>query len=164
MSLTDNGNGARGKTSAIATARARAKPTILIAEDDTDSREMMQLLLELKGYQVVSAVDGQQALHLARKNLPDLVLIDLELPKLDGLSVTRTLKLESRSKNVRVIIISGHDPSKYRSEALAAGCDDYLLKPINLDQLEKLLPPPTSIARFPSLVLKTKKERRIHSG
>ncbi len=140
MSLTDNGNGAPGRSAATAAVRASAKPTILIAEDDSDSREMFQLLLELKGYHVVTAGDGQQALQLARKNLPDLVLIDLELPKLDGLSVTRTLKLEPRSKNVRVIIISGHDPSKYRTEALAAGCDDYLLKPINLDQLEELLP------------------------
>ena len=138
MSLTDNGNGTPGGTAA-ATARASAKPTILIAEDDSDSREMMQLLLELKGYHVVTAGDGQQALQLARKNLPDLVLIDLELPKLDGLSVTKRLKLEPRSKNVRVIIISGHDPSKYRPEALAAGCVDYLLKPINLDLLDELL-------------------------
>ncbi len=139
MSLTDTHKGTPGTTAAAATARASAKPTILIAEDNSDSREMMQQFLEMKGYNVVAAGDGQQALRLALHNLPDLVLLDLELPKLDGLSVTRLLKLEPRSRNVKIILISGHDPAKYRPAALAAGCDAYLLKPLNLDRLDEFL-------------------------
>ncbi|HMH45232.1 MAG TPA: response regulator [Pyrinomonadaceae bacterium] len=115
------------------------KPTILIAEDSADSREMMQLLLEMKGYQVVAADDGRHALEVALSRRPDCVLLDLELPKLDGLSVTRSLRSHLEFKDVPIVILSGHDPSRFRQDALDAGCDDYLLKPINFDSLHELL-------------------------
>ena len=115
------------------------RPTILIAEDSDDSREMMQVLLEAKGYRVVAAGDGMHAIRVALMSRPDLMLLDLELPKLDGLSVTRELRLHPNFKAVPIIILSGHDPSRFRQEALEAGCDDYLLKPIDFDLMHELL-------------------------
>ena len=126
-----------GATTAYATARA--KPTILVAEDNADSREMMQLLLEGKGYRVVCADDGPRAFETAIQNLPDLVLVDLEMPKVDGLTITRKLRAHPAFEEVPIIIVSGHDPSRYRQAALDAGCDDYLLKPIDFDRLDEIL-------------------------
>jgi len=120
-------------------ASPRRKGTILVAEDSTDAREMMQLLLEIKGYDVVSAGDGIGAVDVALHELPDLIMIDLDLPYLDGLSVTRELRLHHELERVPIIIVSGHDPSRYRNAALTAGCDDYLLKPIDFDHLDKIL-------------------------
>jgi len=115
------------------------KPSILIAEDSADSREMMHLLLEAKGYRVFEAENGIRALEVAVKNNPDAVLLDLTLPKLDGLTVTRNLRLHPNFKHVPIIIVSGHDPNSYRQKALDAGCDEYLLKPINFDRLQTML-------------------------
>ena len=129
--------------------------TILIAEDSADSREMMQLLLETRGYQVVAADDGVHALEVALSSRPDLVLLDLELPKLDGLSVTRELRLHPNFKGVPIVILSGHDPSRFRQEALDAGCDDYLLKPINFDLLHELLDRMIDGARQPRSLVRS---------
>ena len=115
------------------------KRTILVAEDSADSREMLQVLLEMKGYAVVSASDGYHAVEVAVQNIPDLILIDLQLPGLNGLSVTKELRLHPELQAVPIILISGHDPVKYRTEALSAGCDDYLLKPIDFERLDQIL-------------------------
>ena len=114
-------------------------PKILIAEDSADSREVMQLLLETKGYQVIAADDGLHAIELALSSHPDLILLDLELPRLDGLSVTRELRLYPVLRGVPIVIVSGHDPGRYRRAAIDAGCDEYLLKPINFDGLQQFL-------------------------
>ena len=82
--------------SARAFSVAKAKPLILIAEDSLDGREMMRTLLRMKGYDVVVAEDGVQAIDLALKNAPDLILIDLELPRLDGLCVIRNIRRVSK--------------------------------------------------------------------
>ena len=115
------------------------RPTILIAEDSADSREMMRLLLESRGYQVIAAENGIRALEMAVTNRPNAVLLDLQLPKLDGLSVTRNLRLDPTFTHVPIIIISGHDPHRYRQEAMDAGCDDYFLKPVDFDRLHLVL-------------------------
>ena len=99
----------------------------------------MKVLLESKGYRVLSAENGERALEIAVKDLPDAVLLDLQLPKLDGLSVTRTLRQLPIFKSLPIIMMSGHDPIRYRQEAMDAGCDEYLLKPINFDGLQLLL-------------------------
>ena len=99
----------------------------------------MKLLLESKGYRVLSAENGERALEIAVKDLPDAVLLDLQLPKLDGLSVTRTLRQLPIFKTLPIIMLSGHDPIRYRQAAMDAGCDEYLLKPINFDGLQMLL-------------------------
>lgn len=115
------------------------KPTILIAEDSADSREMMEVLLHIRGYKVVAADNGVDALQAAVRKKPDAVLLDLQLPLMDGLDVTRNLRSHPRLKKVPIIIISGHDPSFYRQKAMEAGCDEYLLKPINFDSLQTVL-------------------------
>ena len=150
-------NAVSGASSKMVTADALSswRPTILNAEDSADSREMMQLLLETRGYQVVAADDGVHALEVALSSRPDLVLLDLELPKLDGLSVTRELRLHPNFKVVPIVILSGHDPSRFRQEALDAGCDDYLLKPINFDLLHELLDRMIDGARQPRSFIKS---------
>jgi len=125
--------------SAQASCVAKAKPVILIAEDSLDGREMMRTLLRLKGYDVVVAEDGVQAIDMALKNSPDLIFIDLELPRLDGISVIRNIRRSAQLSGVPVIIVSGHDPSRYEAAALAAGCTDYLMKPIDFDRLDAIL-------------------------
>jgi len=134
--------GVNGSSKSLAARRLRIspwKPTILVAEDSDDSREMMQVLLETRGYQVVSAENGIRAMEVAIRSQPDALLLDLELPKLDGLAVTRNLRLHPRFRRVPIIIVSGHDPNRYRQAALDAGCNDYLLKPISFDRLNELL-------------------------
>jgi DNA-binding response OmpR family regulator len=125
--------------SAAQRALARPRPIILVAEDSDDAREVMELLLESKGYQVVSVGDGLQAIKTAVAVVPDLVLIDLDLPRVDGLRVARSLRNDSGLDRVPIVVVSGHDPSRYRQAALDAGCDEYILKPINFDRLYELI-------------------------
>ena len=117
----------------------RSTPTILIAEDSRDGREMLQVLLGLKGYAVLTAADGESALEVALESLPDLILLDLELPGLDGLTVARDLRGHSNFESVPIIVLSGHDPSEHKQLAIDAGCTDYLLKPIDFDKLDEIL-------------------------
>lgn len=116
-----------------------SRPTILIAEDDEDSRVMMRTLLEMKGYRVLEARAGSEAVEAAVLNQPDLVLLDLELPGLDGLKVAHDLRLNDQTREMPIVIVSGWDPSERKDEAFAAGCNEYLFKPIDFDQLESIL-------------------------
>ena len=115
------------------------KLTILVAEDSADSREMMCTLLTMKGYEVFAVGDGVVAVEVALRNLPDLIFVDLQLPKLDGLGVARKLRLYPKLKKTPIIILSGYDPAKYHQAAMDAGCNDYLQKPLDYDRLEELL-------------------------
>jgi DNA-binding response OmpR family regulator len=117
----------------------RKTPTILIAEDSRDGREMLQVLLGLKGYSVLTAADGKSAVGVALESLPDLILLDLELPGLDGLSVARDLRRHSNFEMVPIIILSGHDPMEHKQSAIDAGCTDYLLKPVDFEKLDEIL-------------------------
>ena len=120
-------------------ARTSTKPRILIAEDSADGREVMSMLLSLKGYDVMAAEDGMEAVKVALEKRPDLILMDLELPKLNGIDVARNLRQHNHLKNTPIIIVSGHDPELHRKIALEAGCTDYLLKPIDFDRLDTIL-------------------------
>ena len=122
-----------------ASTRARAHGKVLIAEDSGDVREMLQLLFETNGFDVIAASDGRNALRLALQSVPDLVLLDLQLPWIDGIAVARELRQNVRLKDTLIVIVSGHDPLDYRQKALAAGCDDYMQKPMDFERLEKLL-------------------------
>ena len=153
--MTENAVSSASSKMVTADTLSPWRPTILVAEDSPDSREMMQLLLETRGYQVVAADDGVHALEAALSSRLDLVLLDLELPKLDGLSVTRELRLRPNFKGVPIVILSGHDPSRFRQEALDAGCDDYLLKPINFDHLHELLDRMIDGARQPRSLVRS---------
>ena len=113
--------------------------TILVAEDNTDSREMMKVLLRSKGYGVIEAGDGLQAVEVALTKLPDLILLDLQLPLLDGLNVTRNLRQHPKLKGIPIVVISGYDQNQHRQSSFDAGCNEYLLKPIDFELFEEML-------------------------
>jgi CheY-like chemotaxis protein len=112
-------------------------PIVLVADDNDDTRQMLRTLLGMKGYRVIEASDGEQAVQATQHESPDLVLLDLELPRLNGLSVIRRLRNELSLIEVPVVVITGYD--KHFETAVAAGCDDYLLKPIDFDRLDAIL-------------------------
>ena len=108
---------------------------ILLVEDNEMNRDMLSRRLERRGYQVVLAVDGQQGVDLALSEAPDLVLMDMSLPVLDGWEATRRLKAAPETRGLPVIALTAHAMSSDRGKALAAGCDDYDTKPIDLPRL-----------------------------
>ena len=113
--------------------------TVLVVEDFEDNRFMMRRLLEMSGYRVVEAVNGQEAVEAARRERPDLILMDLSLPLLDGLAATRRIREQDGLGKVPIIAVSAHDTADFHADALAAGCNEYVTKPIDFDQLEGLL-------------------------
>jgi two-component system, cell cycle response regulator DivK len=117
----------------------RDKQLFLIVEDFEDSRFMMRSLLEMAGYNVVEASDGEQAVKLAAERRPALILMDLSLPKLDGLAATRQIRKDTAGVKIPIVAVSAHDSPQSRSEALAAGCNEYVTKPIDFDRLDELL-------------------------
>ncbi len=117
----------------------RAKKFFLVVEDFEDSRFMMRRLLEMAGYNVLEASDGEQAVKIAVEARPALILMDLSLPKLDGLAATRQIRQKKGLKAVPIVAVSAHDSPQSRTEALDAGCDEYVTKPIDFDHLTKLL-------------------------
>jgi DNA-binding response OmpR family regulator len=139
MALTENTQNSSPHAAAARRAQSPAKSTILIAEDNADSREVMETLLRLKGFQVIVAENGVEAVELALSTSPDLILLDFELPGLNGLAVVRSLRAAPYFLKTPVVILSGHDPARYRETALNAGCDDYLMKPVDFDNLDQRL-------------------------
>ncbi|MBV9209076.1 MAG: response regulator [Acidobacteria bacterium] len=118
---------------------SKSHPTIMVVEDDDDSRMMMKILLETKGYRVLEAESGEAAIAAAEAEQPGLILMDLQLPRLSGFAVTRYVRQHDRLRETPIIIISGHDPLQHRQLALAAGCNEFLHKPIDFGLLEKTL-------------------------
>ncbi len=116
-----------------------APPTIMVVEDFEDNRFMMRRLLEMSGYRVLEAVNGEEAVELAYSERPQLILMDLSLPQLDGLAATRRIRQYPDMKDVPIVAVSAHDTADFHADALAAGCNDYVTKPIDFDQLEALL-------------------------
>lgn len=117
----------------------RADNLFLVVEDFEDSRFMMRRLLEMAGYNVLEASDGEQAVKMAVESRPVLILMDLSLPKLDGLSATRQIRQQKGLKKTPILAVSAHDSPESRTEALEAGCNEYVTKPIDFDQLHALL-------------------------
>ena len=113
--------------------------TVLVVEDFEDNRFMMKRLLEMSGYRVIEAVNGQEAVDLAGSESPDVILMDLSLPILDGLTATRRIRRNTALRKVPIVAVSAHDTADFQADALAAGCDEYVTKPIDFDQLEHLL-------------------------
>ena len=114
-------------------------PTVMVVEDDDDNRLMLRTLLEMKGYHVVEARDGQEATEVLEQERPQLILVDLQLPRVNGFALARRVRQHERLSDVPIVVVSGHDPAQHGKLALAAGCNDYLLKPINFDRLEEIL-------------------------
>ena len=117
---------------------------ILVVDDNEDNRYTLTRRLQRKGYDVIIATTGEEGLVLAHDEAPTLVLMDLSLPGLDGWEVTRRLKTGSKTRGIPVIALSAHAMAEDREKALAAGCDDYDTKPVDLARLlrkiEALLP------------------------
>jgi two-component system cell cycle response regulator DivK len=110
-------------------------PKILIVEDNEMNRDMLSRRLERRGFAVVMAVDGQQGVDMARSEKPDLVLMDMSLPVLDGWAATREIKADEGLKAIPVIALTAHAMAGDREKAIEAGCDDYDTKPIELPRL-----------------------------
>lgn len=119
---------------------------LLLVEDNEMNRDMLSRRLERKGYQVVMAVDGQQGVEMARAEKPDLILMDMSLPVLDGWAATRQIKAAPETATIPVIALTAHAMQGDEERARAAGCDDYDTKPIDLPRLlqkiEARLEPP----------------------
>jgi len=118
-------------------------PKILIVEDNPDSRDGLARRLERRGYEVVLACDGQQGVDLARSAAPDLILMDINLPILDGWEATRIIRAADQTSGIPIIALTAHALTSDRQKTLEAGCDDYHTKPVELprllNQIETLL-------------------------
>jgi len=108
---------------------------VLLVEDNDMNRDMLSRRLARRGFDVVCAVDGQQGIELARSDRPDIILMDLSLPVMDGWEATRRVKGDDITRNVPVIGLTAHAMSGDREKAIEAGCDDYDTKPVELDRL-----------------------------
>lgn len=108
---------------------------LLIVEDNEENRDMLSRRLMRKGYDVSMAVDGGQGVEMAQTQLPDLILMDMSLPVLDGWEATRRLKGNPETAGIPVIALTAHAMSGDREKAMAAGCDDYDIKPVELPRL-----------------------------
>src|ERR1700726_1812449 len=110
-------------------------PKILLVEDNEMNRDMLSRRLQRKGYQVVLAMDGQNGVEMTQTEAPDLILMDMSLPVLDGWEATRHLKAGSATRHIPIIALTAQAMSSDREKALEAGCDDYDTKPVELPRL-----------------------------
>ncbi|MFN0169024.1 MAG: response regulator [Bryobacteraceae bacterium] len=108
---------------------------ILLVEDNEMNRDMLSRRLERRGYQVVIAVDGGEGLAMASSETPDLILMDMSLPVMNGWEATRKIKSQDETRGIPVIALTAHAMASDREKALEAGCDDYDTKPIELPRL-----------------------------
>ena len=112
-------------------------PKILLVEDNEMNRDMLSRRLQRRGYAVVIAQDGEQGLALARSEEPDLILMDISLPAMDGWQVTRLLKANQSTSHIPVIALTAHAMASDRQKAFETGCDDYDTKPVEIDRLSE---------------------------
>jgi CheY-like chemotaxis protein len=110
-------------------------PRILLVEDNEMNRDMLSRRLMRRGFDILVATDGEQAVDSARKQMPDLILMDISLPVLDGWGATKAIKKEASTCCIPVIALTAHALAGDREKALAAGCDDYDTKPVDLPRL-----------------------------
>ena len=108
---------------------------ILLVEDNAMNRDMLSRRLVRKGYEVAIAIDGQQGIDMARSETPDLILMDMSLPVVDGWEATRQLKSTPETQSIPVIALTAHAMAGDREKAVEAGCNDYDIKPIELPRL-----------------------------
>jgi len=113
--------------------------TVLIVEDSEDARYLMRLELEQLGYRVVEAENGEKALEVAERERPDIILMDLSLPIMDGIAATEKIRSRDGFKTVPVIAVTAHQETDFRADAKAAGFDAYVTKPIDMPWLSELI-------------------------
>lgn len=110
-------------------------PKILLVEDNEMNRDMLSRRLKRRGYEVLIAVDGAKGVEMTSSQTPDLILMDMSLPVMDGWEATKNIKADPATKSIPVIALTAHAMSGDRQKALEAGCDDYDTKPIDLSRL-----------------------------
>ena len=113
----------------------RQMPKILLVEDNEMNRDMLSRRLVRKKYEVLAAVDGKEGVEMARLEAPDLILMDMSLPVMDGWEATRRLKASPETQAIPIVALTAHAMSGDREKAMEAGCDDYDIKPIELPRL-----------------------------
>ncbi|HEX2090934.1 MAG TPA: response regulator [Longimicrobiaceae bacterium] len=120
--------------------------TILLVEDNEDNRTIYRTFLEHVGYAVVEAVDGEEAVQRARENGPDLILMDVSIPRMDGWTATGILKSDPATAHIPVIALTAHALAQDRERAREVGCDGYLAKPVTprevIEEIRRFLPSP----------------------
>jgi CheY-like chemotaxis protein len=121
-------------------ARATNKPrTILVVDDFDDTRWLLKTWLERKGFRVIEAENGNEALAEFQSESPDLIIMDLEMPELDGLAATRKIRNVEKLARVPIVAVSAYGAAQFRGLALEAGCDEYLSTPFEPAELERLI-------------------------
>jgi two-component system, cell cycle response regulator DivK len=133
--------GLKNKPDALASARedGNAKPLVLVVEDHEDTCFLLNYLLEQRGCRVAEAKNGEDAVRMAIDARPDLVLMDISLPRMDGLAATGHMRQTPALRDVPIVILSGHAEAFFRAEALARGGDDYVVKPFALREIERIV-------------------------
>jgi two-component system, cell cycle response regulator DivK len=111
------------------------KPIVLVVDDFADNREMYSEYLAFSGYEVIEAKNGKEAIDAAQERLPDIIIMDLSLPVMDGWEATRRLKADERTRRIPVVALTGHALAGHSKGAREAGCDSFLAKPCLPDQL-----------------------------
>ncbi|MDQ3918317.1 MAG: response regulator [Acidobacteriota bacterium] len=123
--------------------RRPADLTILVVEDYDDMSLAMRLALERQGYHILEAADGAQAVEVAARERPEVILMDLSLPVMDGLQATERIRADPASRDTVIVAVTAHQEQDYRARALAAGCNAFVTKPVDFvwlkDLLDKLL-------------------------
>ncbi len=114
-------------------------PRVLIVEDNVDNFELVRFLLERAGYQVLSAANGLEGVDEAKRELPDLILMDLSMPEMDGWMATTQLKSDDETRRIPVLALTAHTLPGDRKRAIDAGCDGYISKPIKVASFDKLV-------------------------
>ena len=112
---------------------------VLLVDDYADTREMLRRAVETCGCRVVEAANGQEAIELSQAERPDLILMDLNMPVLDGFNATLRIREYEPTRDVPVVAVTAYDTSEFRAAASAVGCTDYVVKPLDLDRLSALL-------------------------
>jgi len=110
-------------------------PKVLLVEDNEMNRDMLSRRLARRGFEVVMALDGEEGVRMARAQMPDLILMDMSLPVLDGWGAARQIKTEASTQSIPLIALAAHAMAGDREKAIDAGCDDYDTKPIELARL-----------------------------
>ena len=113
--------------------------TILVVEDFADTRELISAWLKIYGYRVLEAADGNEAVEIARREGPALILMDLSLPNVDGFSATQQIRQLEEMWDVPIIACSAHDTREWSDRALTAGCTDFVSKPVDFDALKRTI-------------------------
>lgn len=119
-----------------------AKEKILVVEDNQFNLELIVNILQVRGYEICTATTGKEAIELAKKELPDLILMDIQLPVIDGYEATRKIKEDPKCKRIPIVAITSYAMKEDKEKILESGCDGYIVKPIDTREL------PKTVAKF----------------